>query len=51
MDKPKKQGKPVIHDTAFKIEVAREYLTSVLGVKKLAESLLRTAATVRFWKR
>ena len=50
MDKPKKQGKPVIHDPAFKIAVAREYLTSVLGVKKLAEKYgLRSGATVRFF--
>ena len=50
MDKPKKQGKPVIYDPAFKIAVAREYLTSVLGVKKLAEKYgLRSGATVRFF--
>lgn len=52
MDKPKKQGKPVIHDPAFKIAVAREYFTSPLGVKKLAEKYsLRSGATVRFFVR
>jgi transposase-like protein len=52
MNTPKKQGKPVIHDPAFKIAVAREYLTSVLGVKKLAEKYgLRSGATVRFFVR
>lgn len=50
MNNPKKQGKPVIHDPAFKIAVAREYLTSPLGVKKLAEKYgLRSGATVRFF--
>ena len=49
---PKKQGKPVIHDPAFKIAVAREYLTSALGVNKLAEKYdLRSGATVRFFVR
>lgn len=52
MDKPKKQGKPVLHDPAFKIAVAREYLTSPLGVNKLAEKYgLRSGATVRFFVR
>ena len=52
MDKPKKQGKPLIYDPAFKIAVAREYLTSVLGRKKLAEKYnLRNGNTVRFFVR
>lgn len=50
MNTPKKQGKPVIHDPAFKIAVAQEYLSSVLGVKKLAEKYgLRSGSTVRFF--
>ncbi|MES1226006.1 MAG: transposase [Bacteroidota bacterium] len=52
MNTPKKQGKPIIYDPAFKIAVAREYLTSVLGRKKLAEKYnLRNGNTVRFFVR
>lgn len=48
MNKLKKQGNPVIYDPAFKIAVAREYLASVLGFRKLAEKYgLRSGATVR----
>ena len=47
MNKPKKQGKPLIYDPAFKIAVVREYLTSPLGRKKLAEKYnLRNGDTV-----
>ena len=52
MNTPKKQGKPIIYDPAFKIAVPREYLTSVLGRKKLAEKYnLRNGNTVRFFVR
>jgi transposase-like protein len=47
MDKPKKQGKPLLYDPAFKIAIVREYLTSDLGRKKLAEKYnLRNGDTV-----
>jgi hypothetical protein len=35
MNRSKNQGRPAIHDPAFKIAVARDYLTSVLGVGKI----------------
>jgi transposase-like protein len=50
MNKSKNQGRPAIHDPAFKIAVARDYLTSVLGVGKIAEKYgLRSGSTVRFF--
>jgi hypothetical protein len=52
MSIPKKQGKPLIYDPAFKIAVAREYLTSSLGRGKLAEKYkLPGGNTVRFFVR
>ena len=50
MNKSKNQGRPEIHDPAFKIAVAREYLTSDLGVVRLARKYgLRSGSTVRFF--
>jgi len=50
MNKLKNQGRPEIHDPAFKIAVARDYLTSVLGVGKIARKYgLRSGSTVRFF--
>jgi transposase-like protein len=52
MSIPKKQGKPLIYDPAFKIAVAREYLTTSLGRGKLAAKYnLPSGNTVRFFVR
>jgi transposase-like protein len=50
MNKSKNQGRPAIYDAAYKIAIAREYLSSELGVVRLARKYgLRSGATERFF--
>lgn len=49
---PKKQGREDVYDPAFKIAIAREYLTSPLGFTKLARKYnLPGEATARHFLR
>jgi transposase-like protein len=51
MSSTQKQGREPIYDSAFKIAIAREYLTSDLGYGKLAKKYGLKLGSVRFFVR
>ena len=45
----KKQGKPSIYETSFKVAIVRQYLTGNLGYGKLAKKFGLAGDTVRYF--
>jgi transposase-like protein len=49
MNKSKLHGKPLVYDNSLKIAIAREYLTSDLGVGRLGAKYGLSASTVQYF--